>query len=426
MQFPKTQNAYIWIVVCLYANYVLIGIEQIAVAQHMDAFMVRLGTDVGSLALIISATALGRGIGGCFSGFLSDRFGRKIVTVAGTLGISLSFAGLVTAPTPLYVFIAVFFGGTADALIDAGAFATFAEAFPKSSASKAVGTKISISAGQIVFPVCVAWLISEEISLDVSLTVVACLALVNFIFLMGLKFPDFKPSQGFLKAGVKPVSVYPLRRMPTFKTDGIPLLVFAGCAYVSFSIVLIWMPLISREVALATVAQSLTTVSYFAAGSILFGLVSVYLMKRWIRPVLLMTLLPVVTAIGAFAVWMWPSVTMCRAVSFVIGASAAGGIFQIGVAVSIDFFPAAKGRMSMAYILTSALTGAVATFLLGHLATYRIDLLMLVNVVIALLNAIVGLVIVIRFYKTFVIRDHRWLEAFILRGLNRLLGYQIS
>ncbi len=412
MGLLKTQSSYTLLIVCLYANYFLIGIEQIAVAQYMDAFMARLGTDVSNIALIISGTALGRGIGGCFSGFLSDRFGRKAVIVSGTMGLCLSFIGLVTAPTQFLIFMAVFCGGFSDALVDSGAFATFAEAFPRTSASKAVGSKIAISTGQIFFPVFVTWLISVRASFNVSLGGIACLALGNLIFLASLKFPTFTPSKGFFKANKSPVYSYEPLRQPKFVIDGLPLLVFAGFSYISFSIALIWMPLICRDVAQASLAQSLTTVSFFATGSVLFGFVSVYLMKHRVRPVMFMAILPVITAIGAFVAWLWPTLTICRVASFVIGATAAGGVLQIGVSVLIDFFPTAKGRVAMAYMLTSSLTGAVTTFLLGQVVINHLDMLMLINAVTALVNAFVGLIVVVRFYRTFTLPDIRWGESF--------------
>lgn len=237
-----SRTPYFWLAAALYLDYILVGTSQIAVAQHMDIFMARLELDAAIFSGIIAATSIGRAVGGVFSGFLSDRFGRKPLVIAGTLGLFVSFTGMVCATNANALFAFVFCGGLASNLIDSGTFAALSEAFPKSAASALVGTKLGISIGQILFPCLGAMLLNMEIPRELSLGVVAVVAAANLIVLIKLKFPPFVPAKGFFKASGTPAETAHMRCRPTFLLDALPLLAFAGLSYVSFGIVMLWMP----------------------------------------------------------------------------------------------------------------------------------------------------------------------------------------
>lgn len=162
-------------------------------------------------------------------------------------------------------------------------------------------------------------------------------------------------------------------------------------------------------------SSSLTMVSFYAVGSFMSGLALVYLMRRFVRPVMLMVVLPVVTFFAAMAVWFYPTVAVCRWASFVIGASAAGGVFQIGVTVLMEFFPQAKARYAMVYMLTSSVAAAACIRAIGWMAhQQQFAEIMLVNAGAALLCFLIGVWIAARYYKTFVIDKPRWGEAQIV------------
>ncbi len=411
-----SRPSYFWLAALVYADYVLIGTGQIAVAQHMDAFMLRLMLDAQGIAWIIAATSFGRAFGGVFSGFLSDRFGRRPVILAGTTALFLSFAGMVCAHEMHWLFIAVFCGGLGSSLIDSGAFAVLAEAFPKTAASTVVGTKIGIAFGQIFFPWIVVTCLNFEVPQEMSLAVAAVAAIVNLICFTRIRFPKFVPARSFFKASPEAHSQLKVRHPVKFVTEGIPLFAFAGLSYICFGVVMIWMPLISRELASVSMAQSLTMVSFFAAGAVTSGVGLIVLMRRLVRPVWLMVILPLVTMTAAGMVYLFPSVWMCRIASFVIGTSAASGVLQIGVTLLMEFFPRIKARLAMCYMVTSSLTAALITKTMGALVQHgMIEMLMAVNAVAALLCAVVGLWVFLRFYKVFEINSPRLGEAFLIK-----------
>lgn len=404
----------------LYANYGLVGVGQIAVAQHLDVFMLRFDLDAAGVAYIVAGTGFGRAIGYCIGGFLSDRFGRRPLVFAGSLGLAASFAGLFAAPTPQLAFAAVFLGGLSDSALDAGTHATLAEAFPKSAASGIIGTKISISAGQVVFPLLVAFLAGRQLPFAWAFACVAAVALLNALAVLRIRFPHYEPVKGLFKVSTDVVWTHRLRRRPRLVPVALPFFAFAACSYACFGVVMVWMPYYSRMLAGADLAQSVTTVSFFAAGSIAFGLFSMAVLRRRVRPVLMMVALPCVTAAAALTAWAWPTLGVCRAVSFVIGASAAGGVLQTGLAVLIEIFPGAKARMSAAYLLASSLTGALTTVGLGAVARCCPSALMLVNAAAGLLCVAAGLMAARSFYRVFQIdpQDRRLGEACLLKWLG--------
>lgn len=409
---------FFFLALCLYADYALIGIGQIAVAQHMESFMERFTLDAAGVAFIIAGTGFGRAVGNSFAGFLSDAFGRRPVILAGTAGLMVSFAGLAAAPTADLAFAAVLLGGVADSLIDAGTFPVLAEAFPESAAAKVVGTKVAMSVGQILFPLFVVHLLHRQAPGNIAFWTVAALALINVLVLLRLAFPAFMPAKGVFRIKARGGFALPVRRSPSLTGDALPLLVFAVPSCVAFVVAMIWMPFIAREAAGATTAESLTTVSFFAAGSVAFGGCALLFLRRRVRAVMLLAVLPLFTTAAALAVWAYPTLTVCRTASFVIGAAAGGGIVQTAASVLMEFFPAAKARMAAAFLLIGAASAACANLVLGGIAGESAEGLMLVNAAAGLACALLGVFVVGRYYRTFVIAaDSRRL------GETRLMKY---
>lgn len=114
------KNKYFLTAVCMYLNYIVIGVSVIILSMNMDALMEQFGTDRTGFGLVVSGIGIGKFIVLFISGVLSDKFGRKPFILIGMVGFIVYFMGILLSPNvPIALFFAVL-AGMCNSFIDAG------------------------------------------------------------------------------------------------------------------------------------------------------------------------------------------------------------------------------------------------------------------------------------------------------------------
>lgn len=398
------KSPYLFTVLSLYLNFFVHGIGVIIIAQNMSFLMHRFGTDEAGIAAgLISGMGLGRFISYFFVGFLSDRFGRKPMIYLGCFFYLIFFAGILYFQSMQFAFVCAIFGGIANACLDSGTYPAVMEAYPQATGSSVIGCKAAISFGQMFFPLFMGYLIVEKLWFGYAFLLPMAILLVNIVLIRMLPFPPYtsylRKTDNEVMKNDPPVLLMKSKPKPWLE-GGITVL-FGYLAYAIFFIAVIWMPRYAQLFAGMDEVASLTTVTFYSIGSILSVFTLMLLLRKCVRPILIIVTSPVISCAILLLIYFYPSPLMCKVGAFIVGFAAAGGVLQLGISVLSDFFPTSKAMMTSAYMLFGSLANFTVPLITGALARINMKYIMLFNAGVAGVCVVIGIVLFYRYYKIF-------------------------
>ena len=411
-------NPFIPFALCLYACFLINGAGSIAIAQNMNFLMEQWHTDESVIAWVISGNAIGRLLSYYVAGYLSDKFGRKNLLWAAIVFYSVFFIGILLSPSANIAFVFAVIGGFGNACFDTSVYPSLKEMFPISSDSAVVFCKAAVSLGQMGYSLFMAFLIAGNFWFGYAFTI-PVLLLVFFgvvAFLMKLPpLPHVDQGGEGCDEGDSFVQMT-FKRLPKVSVEGVLVVLFGCGSFSSFYSFVVWISKYSQNVALMTADAAQRTVTYYGLGSLICIMISAYLLNRFVRSVFIMVVFPVIAAISALMLYLYPVGWVCNVVAFVIGFTASGGLLQLGISVLMQFFPKGKAKTVSVYMIMSSLASSGVIYLLGKVALIGLSYIMLCNAGISLLTAVFGVIIFVRFYRIFTINasDFRWGERLFL------------
>lgn len=390
----------------IYVAYFLHGASVIALAQNMSALAEKFATDSAGIVYLISGIGLGRLVTILFFGALSDKFGRRSMILLGLVLYVLFFLGIPYSPNLTIAFILAFCVGAANSAIDTGGYPAMIECFPKASSSAVILLKAMVSFGQMLYPMCVSFLMVSGLWYGWAFIVPGAILIVFSLFIIKCRFP------GTSGSGAAGADVPQMRAKPKMMLEGLVAVVFGVCAFSTFYVVAVWMPRYAAAFGGMTEAESLTTISYYSIGSLVCVFAFAYLLKSKVRSVWAMTLNGLIACVASAVLYLYPSPFVCTAGAFLIGFSAAGGILQLGVAVMAEFFPDSKAKVTSVYMMMGGLANFVIPLATGYLSQISIRYVILLDFGLAVLTFLSAIYLFKRYYAVFRIpqNDLRWGE----------------
>lgn len=390
----------------IYVAYFLHGASVIALAQNMSALAEKFATDSAGIAYLISGIGLGRLVTILFFGALSDKFGRRSMILLGLVLYVLFFLGIPYSPNLTVAFILAFCVGAANSAIDTDGYPAMIECFPKASSSAVILLKAMVSFGQMLYPMCVSFLMVSGLWYGWAFIVPGAILIVLSLFIIKCRFP------GTSGSGAAGADVPQMRAKPKMMLEGLVAVVFGVCAFSTFYVVAVWMPRYAAAFGGMTEAESLTTISYYSIGSLVCVFAFAYLLKSKVRSVWAMTLNGLIACVASAVLYLYPSPFVCTAGAFLIGFSAAGGILQLGVAVMAEFFPDSKAKVTSVYMMMGGLANFVIPLATGYLSQISIRYVILLDFGLAVLTFLSAIYLFKRYYAVFRIphNDLRWGE----------------
>lgn len=390
----------------IYIAYFLHGASVIALAQNMTALAEKFATDSAGIAYLISGIGLGRLVTILFFGALSDKFGRRSMILLGIVLYVLFFLGIPYSPNLTVAFILAFCVGAANSAIDTGGYPAMIECFPKSSSSAVILLKAMVSFGQMLYPMCVSFLMVSGLWYGYAFIVPGVILIVLSLFIIKCRFP------GTGSAGTASADVPQMKSTPSMLVEGLVAVVFGVACFSTFYVVAVRMPRYAAAFGGMTESESLTTISYYSIGSLVCVLAFAYLLKSKVRAVWAMVLNGLIACGASAMLYLWPSPLVCAAGAFLIGFSAAGGILQLGVAVLAEFFPNSKAKVTSVYMMMGGLANFVIPLATGWLSQISIRYVILLDFGLAVVTLLTALLLFRRYYAVFTIPegDLRWGE----------------
>ena len=132
------------------------AIKEVLVAQwgYSD-----IAANIGVVTMVSAALGLGRLITLPFAGPMSDKLGRKICTLIGTICYAGFFLGLAFSPSMGVAYAAAILGGVANSFLDCGVIPEEVEIMSPRTGLATMGTKLFIAGGQKVLPLLVGFIV---------------------------------------------------------------------------------------------------------------------------------------------------------------------------------------------------------------------------------------------------------------------------
>ena len=393
MQNTLTKNKYMPTALAMYINYFLHGMGCIILAQNIDFLMEQFNTNKAGVSYVISALGLGRLIVLFVSGVLSDKYGRKPFVLLGMGTYVLFMGGILISTNVTMAFFFALLAGMANSFMDAGTYPALTECFPKASGSANVAIKAFISAGQFILPWIISFLIANNLYFGWSFIFCIVVFVVNGLFILKLKFPEFKVVEKTETAKEEVKS----DDKANFWIEGICLILIGFTATATFQIIANWLPSFAREVAGVEQTVSLKLISIYSTGSIVSVFVTSILVAKWIKQVRFTFIYPLISLIMLIVLWMFPSTITCIVAAFVIGFSAAGGVLQLALTSMSELFPSSKGKITGIVFTASSLASTIVPGITGILADMNLSHVILFDIGVTALGVVLALIVNIRY-----------------------------
>lgn len=387
------KSPYLFTVFSLYINYIFQGMAAIILSLNMSNLMSQMQTDKTGLSFVISAIGLGRIIILYPAGRLSDRYGRKQIVYLGMLCYLVFFSGLLMSTNIWTAAFFTLFAGFANALLDTGTYPALTEAYPEANSAISVLNKAFISVGQFFLPIMVRFITDQQFYFGYAFLFCFIGVALNGVLLLKRPFADKQTTTG--KSKEETVYI----EKPNFAIEGWMLLLFGFTSVSTFNITVIWLPEYALTFTTMSEGNTMMLVSLYSIGSFVSVFLTAFLVKKWVKDSTMMLVCSLISFALLVLVLLFPTSLTCMLAAVGIGLFAAGGIWQLGLAQLLAFFPKNKGRMTSYYTLLTSFSVMLVPMITGYLSEMNMGLVFLFNAVITLLGAGLSVCIAYRHRK---------------------------
>ncbi|MCY8419583.1 MFS transporter [Bacillus inaquosorum] len=348
----------------MYINYFFLGMVNIILASNMSSLTKQWNTDPTGISYVIAAIGFGKLLTYGISGVLSDKIGRKPLVVASAGIMAVFLVGIPLSPSYELAFVFALLAGVANSAMDAGTYPALTELFPAASGSANVLVKAFMSVGAALLPLLITFLSDHSLFYGFAFYLPAAVYALNIVYLSTLSFPK-RQKMPTIRGGQQESPAF--LSEPVFQKEGTALIIIGFTSTALFTVSQIWLPSYAQKAAGLAESASVQLLSYYSIGSLTSVLLLAVLLNRWVKPVMITLLYPVIT-LCTLAVMLTVHVPIVLDITaFFLGFSTAG-VFQITITLMTELFWKRKGTVtgivatasSIASILLPIATGLIA------------------------------------------------------------------
>jgi MFS family permease len=394
----RKKNAYLPLIGSLYTNYIFQGIATIIISQNLNVLTEQWHTSVQQVTLVISSIGFGRILSLYFAGYFSDTFGRKRTVQLGVISYFIFFSGILISQNYLQGCVFAVFAGFSNAFLDTGTYPALVEAYPNEAdnSSLSVLNKAFISVGQFILPIITRFVINHNLYYGyVFIACVIGLAL-NFLYTATRRFPQKAQELPIIEVKVLKDGVEQ-KQIPSFKKEGLALLVFSFTCVSTFNIFILWIPSFAESLNLMNHADSLMLVSAYSLGSFVSVFLTSWIVKKGAAPSLVLVWCTFISSILLGVMLLFPSFITLLLASIGIGVFAAGGIWQLGLSVLLELFPNGKGKITSYYSIATSVSVMLIPYITGQLEQISVSAIFLFNTILTAIGCIASVYIRYRY-----------------------------
>ncbi len=348
----------------LYFSFFIHGIGASILSQYKTNFAKAWGAgqladgsyDVSRVVTVIAALGLGRLLAHFVAGPFSDRYGRKL---SGLIGVGLYvifFAGIILSPNMAAAYCFAILGGAANSFLDTCVSPTCMEIFVNNGSIANMFTKFSMCVSQFLLPFFILFVGNAGLPYTTLFIICGALILADGLLILLLPFPEREKKGG---NGVKTKQ----ERMKFSPVSIAAILI----GFTSSSTFMLWLNCNKELGQLYGMTNPSLIQSYYAAGTAVAIIVTAFLIKKGLGEKTVLILYPAVSTVMLLLCYWIRTPQICIIGGFVIGYAGAGGVLQLAVATTIQFFPENKATATSFVMIASSVANYTILSLAGYL-----------------------------------------------------------
>lgn len=348
----------------LYFSFFIHGIGASILSQYKTNFARAWGAgqladgsyDVSTVVTVIAALGLGRLLAHFVAGPFSDRYGRKL---SGLIGVGLYvifFAGIILSPNMAAAYCFAILGGAANSFLDTCVSPTCMEIFVNNGSIANMFTKFSMCVSQFLLPFFILLVGNAGLPYTTLFIVCGAAILADGLLILLLPFPEREKK---VVNGVKTKQ----ERMKFTPVSVAAILI----GFTSSSTFMLWLNCNKELGQLYGMTNPSLIQSYYAAGTAVAIIVTAFLIKKGLGEKTVLILYPAVSTVMLLLCYWIRTPQICIIGGFVIGYAGAGGVLQLAVATTIQFFPENKATATSFVMIASSVANYTILSLAGYL-----------------------------------------------------------
>lgn len=347
----------------LYFTYSIHGIGSSILGQYKPEFAAAWGAetlssgalDVSMVVTVIAALGLGRLISLPFAGPLSDKMGRRLSGIIGVLCYAAFFFGIAWAPSMQVAYGFAIIGGAANSFLDTCVSPTCMEIYVNNPSVANLFTKFSICVSQFILPFLIGFVAAENLPYITIFIVTGIVILLDGILILVLPFPEREKPSAQKKEKAAKVKLTPVS------------LAAILIGFTSSSTFMLWLNC-NQELGRAYgMADPSRIQSFYALGIATAVLATSFFIKKGMKESNILILYPSIATVMLFLCYMIQTPAICLIGGFVIGYAGAGGVLQLAVSTTAEFFPESKGTATSLVMIASSIANYTVISLAGYI-----------------------------------------------------------
>lgn len=346
----------------LYFTYSIHGIGSSILGQYKPEFASAWGAgtlssgavDVSMVVTVIAALGLGRLISLPFAGPLSDKMGRRLSGLIGVLFYAVFFFGIAWAPSMQMAYGFAVIGGAANSFLDTCVSPTCMEIYSDNPSVANLFTKFALCVSQFILPFVIGFVAAENLPYTTIFIASGIIILLDGLLILVLPFPEReKPSdkkQQKTKIKLTPVSLAAIL-----------------IGFTSSSTFMLWLNC-NQELGRAYgMADPARIQSFYAMGIAAAVLATSFFIKKGMKESNILILYPSIAAVMLLLCYLIQTPLICLIGGFVIGYAGAGGVLQLAVSTTAEFFPDSKGTATSLVMIASSIANYTVITFAGYI-----------------------------------------------------------
>jgi len=388
------RKQYLPLALGIYINYAILGMATIIVSQYGTQFQALWHTDLKGISTVIAMIGVGRLLTILVAGYLSDRLGRKRTMLIGMVAQIVFLAGLLLSTNLISACVAALFMGVTNSFGDTASYPALTDAFQDQAASMNSLVKAAMSLAQFVLPFIVA---AEPSSKTTLIAMVVIMVLDIGLIAMAAFAPQPVISKTTTKQPVADVE-QTTGPKPSMLIDGSLLIIIGFTLSFTFYIFSQYAPNFGSSVLKLGANTAKSLISWYASASLISVFITSSLVTK-VKPIKLIFVYTLVSFLALLQMVMIPSADGARLTAIVIGFFAAGGIWQLGLTLLSQYFPAQKGKVTGYYSFATALTffvgPLVSSFIINETAVSVLHVFQ-IDTAVTLISLVIVIVLMVR------------------------------
>ncbi len=348
--------------IALYFTYFIHGIGASIMGQYKPELAAAWGAkqlsdgtmDVSMVVSVIAALGLGRLISLPFSGPLSDKFGRRLSGIIGVICYAVYFMGIAFAPSMGVAYAFAIVGGIANSFLDTCVSPTCMEIYVNNPSVANLFTKFSMCISQFLLPFLIGFVAAGNLSYRTIFIVAGVAIFVDGILILFLPFPE-RNASGAAKTEKAKVKITPVS------------LAAILIGFTSSSTFMLWLNC-NQELGRAYGMSDPGAIqSCYAVGTAVAILSTAFFIKKGLKEINVLIIYPLISVIMLALCYFIQTPVICLIGGFVIGFAGAGGVLQLAVSTTAEFFPENKGTATSMVMIASSIANYTIISLAGYI-----------------------------------------------------------